>query len=76
MLQKKHFEKDSGFYFLKETGKKTFVREWDEKLQTTIKHRKLKKHVSYAHLVKLECYKLIKDIMQTGQEYEPFKLWW
>lgn len=60
---------------LKESGKKAFVKAWDERLAETIRHRVLKKHVSYKHLVKLECYKLSKHILDM-EEYKPFKIWW
>lgn len=60
---------------LKPSGKKAFVKAWDERLAETIRHRTLKKHVSYKHLVKLECYKLSKHILGI-EEYKPFKIWW
>jgi len=60
---------------LKESGKKIFVRAWEERLNETIQHRVLKKHVSYKHLVKLECYKLSKHVLGM-EEYKPFKIWW
>jgi CRISP-associated protein Cas1 len=60
---------------LKDVGRKTVVRLWDEKLNETIKHRSLGRSVSYKHLVKLECYKLVKHILGM-EEYKPFKAWW
>jgi CRISPR-associated protein Cas1 len=60
---------------LKDSGRKTVVKAWDEKLNETIKHRSLGRNVSYKHLVKLECYKLVKHIMGM-EEYKPFKAWW
>lgn len=60
---------------LKDSGKKAFIKAWEERLNETIKHRTLKKHVSYKHLVKLECYKLSKHILEM-EEYKPFKVWW
>jgi CRISPR-associated protein Cas1 len=60
---------------LKDSGRKTVARAWDEKLNETIKHRKLGRSVSYRHLVKLECYKLAKHILEI-EEYKPFKAWW
>src|SRR5690606_1743437 len=60
---------------LKESGKKAFIKAWEERLNETIRHRVLKKHVSYKHLVKLECYKLSKHILRM-EEYKPFKIWW
>ncbi len=60
---------------LKNSGRKTVVRAWDEKLAETIKHRSLKRSVSYRHLVKLECYKLTKHLLGI-ETYMPFKAWW
>ena len=60
---------------LKDCGRRTVVNAWDEKLNETIKHRSLGRNVSYRHLVKLECYKLAKHILEM-EEYKPFKAWW
>lgn len=60
---------------LKEGAKKTFVASFEERLNETIQHRTLKRQVSYKHLIKLECYKLIKHIMKI-ETYKPFKIWW
>lgn len=60
---------------MKESGKKAFIKAWEDRLAETIRHRALKKHVSYKHLVKLECYKLSKHILEI-EEYKPFKIWW
>ena len=60
---------------LKDSGRKTFIRVYEEKLKETIQHRSLSKHVSYKHLIKLECYKLSKHLL--GMEpYVPFRAWW
>lgn len=74
-IQDKHFDKETNLCYLKEDGRKIILREFDEKLKTTLKHRQLKKSVSYRHLIRLECYKLIKHILGE-KEYEPFKIWW
>lgn len=60
---------------LKEGARKIFVKAFEEKLNETIQHRTLGKHVSYKHLVKLECYKLTKHILGI-ENYQPFKAWW
>jgi CRISPR-associated protein Cas1 len=74
-LQAKHFDVKVNRVVLKEAGKKAFIKAFEDRLNETIKHRTLKKHVSYKHLVKLECYKLSKHIL--GMEtYKPFKIWW
>ncbi len=74
-IQEKHFDKKMNSCLLTEEGRKIYLKEFDEKLKTTIKHRTLKRSVSYRHLIRLECYKLIKHILGE-KEYKPFKIWW
>jgi len=74
-IKDKHFTKEMNFCHLNEEGRKIYLKEYDEKLKTTIKHRQLKKSVSYRHLIRLECYKIIKHILEE-KEYKPFKIWW
>ena len=74
-LQKKDFDKQLNRVILKDKGKKTFISAIEERLNETIKHRTLNKHVSYKHLIKLECYKLQKHCLGL-EEYKPFKMWW
>lgn len=74
-IQEKDFEKNMNRCVLKENGKKTFIRAYEERLTETIKHRSLKRHVSYKRLVKLECYKLVKHVLAI-EDYKPFKIWW
>jgi len=75
MITEKDFEKDLNFCYMKEKAKKVFLKEYDDQLQKTIKHRKLEKHFSYRHLIRLECYKLIKSVIEK-EEYEGFRIWW
>ncbi len=75
ILSEKDFDKKLNYCLLKESGKKKVLQNWDNRINQTIKHRKLNRHVSYKHLVKLEVYKLVKHIMKI-EEYEPFKAWW
>ncbi len=74
-IQASDFDTKLNSCLLKDSGRKTVVRAWEEKLNETIKHRSLKRSVSYKHLVKLECYKLAKHILSI-EEYQPFKAWW
>ena len=75
MLRLEDFEKAVNFCYLTENGRKKFLKEFDKKLSTTIKHRRLRRKVSYRRLIRLECYKLIKHLL--GDElYKPFKAWW
>lgn len=74
-IQPSDFDTRLNSCLLKEMGRKTIVKAWDEKLNETIKHRSLGRNVSYKHLVKLECYKLSKHILGI-EDYKPFKAWW
>jgi CRISPR-associated protein Cas1 len=74
-IQENDFDTKLNKCLLKDTGRKKVVKAWDEKLNETIKHRNLGRHVSYKHLVKLECYKLAKHVLDI-EEYKPFKAWW
>lgn len=75
VLQAKDFRWDINSCLLKNSGAKRFVRHWDERLGETIQHRSLKKKVSYRHLIRLECYKLVKHLLGDAT-YQPFKIWW
>lgn len=74
-VQSKDFDFHVNKVVLKEAGKKAFIKAFEERLNETIKHRTLNRHVSYKHLVKLECYKLTKHLLEM-EEYKPFKVWW
>lgn len=75
MVQPYHFEEKLSSVTLKTNGKKVFVRAFEDRLGETIKHRTLNRSVSYKHLIKLECYKIQKHLLDI-QEYKPFKMWW
>lgn len=74
-IQAKDFDVQVNSVVLKDAARKTFVRAFEERLNETIKHRSLGRSVSYKHLVKLECYKLTKHILNM-EAYKPFKSWW
>lgn len=75
MIQSSHFEENLNRVILKPNGKKTFVQAFEDRLEETIAHRTLNRSVSYKHLIKLECYKLQKHLLEI-EEYKPFKMWW
>jgi CRISPR-associated protein Cas1 len=75
MISEKDFDRNLNFCYMKEKAKKVFVSEYDKQLQKTIKHKKLKRHISYRHLIRLECYKLIKYLIEK-ETYEAFRIWW
>lgn len=74
-LSEKDFAQDLNCCYLKESGRKKVLQEWDAKLRTTIEHRRLKRKVSYERLIRLECYKLVKHLSDV-EEYKAFKAWW
>lgn len=74
-IQAKDFDHRLNGCFLKDPGRKIFVRIWEERINETFKHPVLQRHVSYKHLVKLECYKLTKHLLGM-EEYKPFKARW
>jgi len=69
------FEKQSNFIYLKEAGKKKILAEYDKRLNQTVHHKELGRDVSYRYLIRLECYKLIKAIIDE-KEYTGFRIWW
>lgn len=74
-IQLKDFESNMSHIALKDSGRKKFVKAFEERLAETFMHRTLNKKVSYKHLIKLECYKLSKHVLGM-EDYKPFKIWW
>lgn len=74
-IQEKHFDRKLNRCLLNQSGKKIFIKAIEDKLQETIKHRLLNRNVSFRHLIKLECYKLTKHLLEI-EEYKPFKMYW
>ena len=69
------FTQELNFLHLKKEASKLIVRELENSLKKTIKHKELGRQVSYQYLIRLELYKLIKHIIGE-KEYEGFKIWW
>lgn len=74
-LNERDFSYDLNCCYLKESGRKTVLKAWDERLQTTIEHRRLQRPVSYERLIRLECYKLVKHLT-NDEAYKGFRAWW
>ncbi|EHQ30582.1 type I-B CRISPR-associated endonuclease Cas1b [Mucilaginibacter paludis] len=74
-IGKNDFDLKMNGCMLKESGKKIYVRAWEERIGETFKHPVLNRNVSYKHLVKLECYKLSKHLLGLD-EYKPYKARW
>lgn len=69
------FSKDLNYLQMTKKASQIILREFDESLKRTIKHKELGKSVSYKYLMRLEAYKLIKHLLGE-KEYQSFKLWW
>jgi CRISPR-associated protein Cas1 len=75
VLGPQDFNKNTEGTTFTENGKRIFLKYYEEKLRTTIKHRSLGRKVSYQRLIRLEAYKLVKHLLGV-KEYSPFVLWW
>lgn len=75
MLTSKHFDRKLGGMLIKDEGKKIFIQEFEEKLKTTINHKRLGRQVSYRRLIRMELYKLEKHFIEE-ELYEPFVSQW
>lgn len=69
----KHFERKTNYCVLNEAGRKIFIEAFEERVESVIQHKKLKRKVSYRTAIKLDCYKLIKCILEDEQ-FTPFSL--
>jgi len=74
-IRKEHFDEDLNFAYLTEEGRKIFVRAFDERLEDTVLHRRLRRKVKYRTLIRLDLYRLIKHLLGE-KPYEPLKMWW
>lgn len=74
-ITEESFTQELNFLHLKKEASKLIVRELENSLKKTIKHKELGRQVSYQYLIRLELYKLIKHIIGE-KEYEGFKIWW
>lgn len=69
----KHFEKNVNYCILNEEGRKIFVEAFEERMESVFEHSRLKRKVTYRTALKLDCYKLIKNILED-KEFVPFSL--
>lgn len=69
----KHFEKNLNYCVLNDEGRKIFIEAFETRIESVFKHPKLKRNVSYRTAIKLDCYKLIKFILEN-KDFKPFSL--
>ncbi len=75
MIKETHFEDKLNGIVMNKKGMETFVKEYDERLKTTIYHKEIGRNISYRRLIRLELYKIEKHIMED-EEYKPFISGW
>lgn len=69
----KHFDKKVNNCLLNEEGRKIFITAFEERLESVFHNKKLNRKVSYKTAIKLDCYKLIKCILEDT-DFKPFDL--
>jgi CRISP-associated protein Cas1 len=74
-IQKNDFDQKLNYCTIKDSARKTIMKAWEEKMSDTLKHKALGRNVSYKHLIKLECYKLCKHVLEI-ENYAPYKAQW
>ncbi|MBE5965540.1 MAG: type I-B CRISPR-associated endonuclease Cas1 [Lachnospiraceae bacterium] len=69
----KHFNRKYNYCLLNEEGRNIFIKAFEERIETTFLNDKLGRKVTYRTAIKLDCYKLIKCILED-KEFMPFSL--
>lgn len=69
----KHFDKKVNYCLLNEEGRKIFIEAFEARMESVFVHDKLKRRVSYRTAIKLDCYKLIKFILED-KPFVPFSI--
>ncbi len=75
MITEDDLETTVGFAYLTERARKLMVQEFDLRLRTTVKHRRLGRSVSYRGFIRLECYKLVRHLLDM-EPYQALRAWW
>ncbi|QID33513.1 type I-B CRISPR-associated endonuclease Cas1b [Pampinifervens florentissimum] len=70
VLQEYHFSEELNFTYLSPEGRRLFAKAFDELLESTVRHRRLKRKISHRQLIRLELYKLIKHLL-AEENYRP-----
>ena len=75
MLKEEHFDKQLNYCYLNKEGRNVFLKEFDSKLKSTLKYPGLNRSVSYKYMLRLECHKIIKHLLE-GADYKSFRIYW
>ncbi len=69
----KHFDKSLNYALLNEAGKKIFIESFENRINETFLHPKLKRKTTYKSAIRYDAYKLIKYLLEDV-EFKPFRL--
>ena len=69
----KHFNRELNYCVLNDEGRKIFIEAFEGRMESTFVHPNLRRKVSYRTAIKLDCYKLIKQILED-KEFKPYSL--
>ena len=75
MLNRSDFMKELNGLYLSDEGKKKFLHAFEERLSTSITHKRLKRKITYQGIIRMELYKLEKHLL-GDEEYKPFVMQW
>jgi CRISPR-associated protein Cas1 len=67
------FRSDCNGILLKDSSRKKIISLWDEQLRKTVKNAELNRSVSYRQLLRRDCYKFIKFLLE-GKEFKPYRI--
>ena len=69
----KHFDKNLNYALLNEQGKKVFIENFENRINESFMHPKLKRKTTYKSAIRYDAYKLIKFLVEA-KEFKPFSL--
>lgn len=69
----KHFDKKLNYALLNDVGKKIFIEAYENRLNESFMHPKLKRKTTYKSAIKYDAYKLVKFLVED-KDFIPFSL--
>lgn len=72
-ISDKDFRQYTNGMLMTDEARKRILSAWDEQLRQTVDYPALKRSVSYRQLLRLDCYKLIKFLLED-QEFKPYRI--
>ncbi|MEM2003695.1 MAG: type I-B CRISPR-associated endonuclease Cas1b [Nitrososphaeria archaeon] len=73
LIKPNHFVEELNAVYLNDEGRRVFIKEFKNKLGTTLFYKKLHRQISYQRLIRIECYKLVKHML-CEEKYNGFKV--